>query len=62
MPVLAGAFLVGVVGVKWITNEADKGLPKESIKSRRYRKCQREKAAEVVSSTPLQVLQSVKGV
>jgi hypothetical protein len=32
MPVLAGAFLVGVVGVKWITNEADKGLTKDSIK------------------------------
>ena len=26
MPALAGAFLVGVVGAKWITNEADKRI------------------------------------
>lgn len=31
-PALAGAFLVGVVGAKWITNEADKRLLKESVK------------------------------
>jgi membrane associated rhomboid family serine protease len=29
---LAGAFLVGVAGAKWITGEADKKLLKESIK------------------------------
>lgn len=29
---LAGAFLVGVVGARWITNEADKGLLKETAK------------------------------
>ena len=29
---LAGAFLVGVAGAKWITNEVDKRLLKESVK------------------------------
>jgi hypothetical protein len=29
---LAGAFLVGVAGSKWITNEVDKKLLKESVK------------------------------
>ena len=29
---LAGAFLVGVAGAKWITNESDKLLLKESVK------------------------------
>jgi hypothetical protein len=29
---LAGAFLVGVAGAKWITNEVDKKLLKESVK------------------------------
>jgi hypothetical protein len=28
---LAGAFFVGVAGARWITNEADKQLLKESI-------------------------------
>src|SRR4029077_11563306 len=29
---LAGAFLVGVAGAKWITNEIDKKILKESVK------------------------------
>src|SRR5713226_9441741 len=29
---LAGAFLVGVAGAKWITNEVDKRLLKETVK------------------------------
>jgi hypothetical protein len=29
---LAGAFLVGVAGAKWVTNESDKLLLKESVK------------------------------
>jgi hypothetical protein len=38
---LAGAFLVGVAGAKWITSEVDKRLLKESVKvavnSRKFR-------------------------
>jgi hypothetical protein len=60
MPALAGAFLVGVVGGKWITNEADKRLLKESIKVAATKEVSKEKADEILSGTPLEVLKSVK--
>jgi len=59
MPALAGAFLVGVVGAKWITNEADKRLLKESVRVAGSKVMSKEKAAEISSGTPLEVLKSV---
>jgi hypothetical protein len=60
MPALAGAFLVGVVGAKWITNEADKRLLRESGKVAAKKHLSKEKADEVFTGRPLDVLRSVK--
>jgi hypothetical protein len=62
MPALAGAFLVGVVGAKWITNETDKRLLKESVKVAATKDVSREEADEIILGTPLQVLKSVKSI
>lgn len=59
---LAGAFLVGVVGAKWITNEADKRLLKESVKVAASKDVPTDKANQIIDGTPLQVLQNVKAV
>jgi hypothetical protein len=56
---LAGAFLVGVVGAKWITNEADKRLLKESVKVAATKDVPKDKASEIAEGTPLQVLRKV---
>ena len=60
MPALAGAFLVGVVGAKWITNEADKRLLRESVKLAAKKGLSKDKADEFLSGTPLDVLRNVK--
>jgi hypothetical protein len=60
MPALAGAFLVGVVGGKWITNEADKRILKESVKVAASKDVPKETADEIASGTPLEVLKSLK--
>lgn len=59
---LAGAFLIGVVGAKWITNEADKKLLKESVKVAATKSMPPEKASELVSASPIAVLKTVAGV
>ena len=60
MPALAGAFVVGVVGGKWITNEADKRLLKESVKVAASKEVSKEKIEEIAAGTPLEVLRAVK--
>jgi hypothetical protein len=60
MPALAGAFLVGVVGAKWITNEADKRLLKESVRVAATKDVSKEKVNEIISGSPLEVLHNVK--
>src|SRR5215467_12678120 len=59
--VLAGAFLVGVAGAKWITNEVDKRLLKESVKVAASGKTlPMEQSARLIDGSPRQVLQDVK--
>jgi hypothetical protein len=58
---LAGAFLVGVVGAKWITNEADKRLLKESIKVVNQKKMSVEDCEQLVQGPARQVLARVEG-
>jgi hypothetical protein len=59
---LAGAFLVGVAGAKWITNEVDKQLLKESIKVAASGKPVPTKQSEhIIQGSPRQILQDVKG-
>jgi hypothetical protein len=57
---LAGAFLVGVVGAKWITNEADKRVLKEGIRVAATKDVPKEKLPDIVSGTPLEVLRTVR--
>ena len=59
--VLAGAFLVGVAGAKWITNEVDKRLLKESVKvAARSEKLPKERSDYIAKGSPRQVLHDVK--
>jgi len=57
---LAGAFLVGVVGAKWITNEADKGLLKESVKVAGSKQLTSRDCEELVKGSATQVLDHVE--
>jgi membrane associated rhomboid family serine protease len=57
---LAGAFLVGVAGARWITNEVDKKLLKESIKIAGTKKLTPEECNKLVAGSSLQVLRRVE--
>jgi hypothetical protein len=58
---LAGAFLVGVAGSRWITNEVDKKLLKESVKVAGTKTpLSSELCNELVKGTPGQVLTRVE--
>ena len=58
---LAGAFLVGVAGAKWITNEVDKRLLKETVKvAVSTEKLPKERAAHITEGSPRQVLRDVQ--
>jgi hypothetical protein len=56
---VAGAFLVGVVGAKWITNEADKRLLRESVNVAAVKNIPMDRVQEIVSGSPLQVLENI---
>jgi hypothetical protein len=58
---LAGAFLVGVAGAKWITNEVDKKLLKESVKVAGTKNLTTEECEQLVKGSALQVLTRVEG-
>jgi hypothetical protein len=59
--VLAGAFLVGVAGAKWITGEVDKRLLKESVKvAAGSQKMPKEQTEQIAKGSALQVLRDVK--
>ena len=57
---LAGAFLVGVAGAKWITNEVDKKLLKESIKIAGGKRLPSEECEKLVAGSAMQVLRRVE--
>ena len=57
---LAGAFLVGVAGAKWITNEVDKKLLKESVKVAGTKNLTNEVCEQLVKGSALQVLRRVE--
>ena len=58
---LAGAFLVGVAGAKWITNEVDKRLLKETVKvAVSTEKLPKERAAHITDGSARQVLHDVQ--
>jgi|HubBroStandDraft_6_1064221.scaffolds.fasta_scaffold691012_1 hypothetical protein len=57
---LAGALLVGVAGARWITNEIDKRLLKESVKIAGSKELTPEQCQKVVEGSAIQVLENVK--
>ena len=58
---LAGAFLVGVAGAKWITNEVDKRLLKETVKvAVNSDKLPREQSEHITEGSARQVFREVK--
>jgi hypothetical protein len=58
---LAGAFLVGVAGAKWITNEVDKRLLKESVKvAASGTALPLKQSGHIIEGSPRRVLQDVK--
>ena len=59
---VAGAFLVGVAGAKWITNEADNRLIRESISVAAAKNIPTHKVPEILSGSPMEVLESVSKV
>jgi hypothetical protein len=56
---LAGAFLVGVAGARWITNEADKRLLRESVKVAGQKTISPRECEELVKAPPRQVLETL---
>lgn len=56
---VAGAFLVGVVGAKWITNEADKQLLRESVSVAATKNIPPQKVPEILSGSARETLESI---
>ncbi len=57
---LAGAFLVGVAGARWVTNEVDKSLLKESIVEAAKKDIPEKKCREIIKAPAGQVFDAVK--
>jgi hypothetical protein len=57
---LAGAFLVGVAGSRWLTNEVDKKLLKESIVAAASKNIPPEECEKMVKARPREVLHAVE--
>jgi hypothetical protein len=56
---LAGAFMVGVAGARWITNEVDKKLLSESVKVAAKKNVSEVSCDKLVNAPPKQVLQAL---
>jgi len=56
---LSGAFFVGVAGARWVTNEADKRLLKESITIAAEKNLPPEECAEILKKSPRQALETM---
>ena len=56
---LAGAFMVGVAGARWITNEVDKRLLSESIKVAARKEILQHDCERFMNAAPRQVLETL---
>jgi len=56
---LAGAFLVGVAGARWITNEVDKQLLKETVKVAATKQVPSKQCEQMLKAPPRQVLEKM---
>lgn len=57
---IAGAFMVGLVGAKWLTSEADKMLLKESVKVVSRARLPPEECERLVQGSAEQVLDRIE--
>jgi hypothetical protein len=57
---LAGAFLVGVGGARWLTNEVDKNLLKESVVEAATKDIPEKKCREIIKAPAMQVLEAIE--
>ena len=57
---LAGAFLVGVEGAKWITSEVDKRLLKQGVQAAASVKLPKEQSERIAEGSPWQILLNIK--
>jgi hypothetical protein len=57
---LAGAFFVGLAGARWITNEADKRLLKESVNVAAQKGISPKECAEILHTSPRRVLEALQ--
>ncbi len=57
---LAGAFFVGVAGARWITNEVDKRLLKESARLVAHKNVPPEQCERLLQGSPRRALQAVE--
>ena len=62
MPALAGAFLVGVVGGKWITNETDKRFLRAGVNEAAKKDVPKETAEKLEKCDPIEVYRRLKAV
>ena len=53
---LAGAFVVGIAGAKWLTSEVDKKLLAESVKVAGKKSLTQEQCEKLVCGSPMDVL------
>jgi hypothetical protein len=56
---LAGALFVGIAGARWITNEVDKLLLKETVKVAADKHLPKEQCEEIVRASPRRALKAV---
>jgi hypothetical protein len=56
---LAGAFMVGVAGARWITNEVDKRLLSESVKVAAKKEMSHVDCNSLVNAPPKQILETL---
>jgi hypothetical protein len=57
---LAGAFVVGIAGAKWLTNEVDKKLLKESVKVAGPKTLTAEECDQLIQGSPMNVLNRIE--
>jgi hypothetical protein len=57
---LAGAFVVGMAGAKWLTNEVDKKLLIEGVKEAGTKQLTKEDCDKLVEGSPRNILDRVK--
>ena len=57
---LAGAFMVGVAGARWLTNEADKRMLKEGVKLAGQKELTKADCEDLTNKSPRQMLDALE--